>query len=203
MFAARPAVRGVLLALRSALVAESLVFGDRARDGVGLVPRLQRNGIVRRFGAGPIGRFDRPLHRVRERVRLPASTPSSTISWPWTTSFRTRCPTFGCPMNSAVSRALRSRDQRRLGAPDNGMRRLTPTCPTGSGSPLAGPTMRCSSAMFPPRTSNGDWGPTRHEPCPQPYGWKADDASGRSRPAEIRSRWPQFRFAQSDNEQVS
>src|SRR3954468_1360677 len=55
-------------------------------------------------------------------------------------------------MNSAVSRALRSRDQRRLGAPDNGMRRRTPTCPTGSGSPLAGPTMVCSSAMFPSRT---------------------------------------------------
>ena len=44
----------------------------------------------------------------------------------------------------------RSRDQRRLGAPDNGRRRRTPTRPTGNGSPLAGPTIVCCSAMFPP-----------------------------------------------------
>src|SRR3954447_25748019 len=67
---ARAAVLGVLVALRSALVAESLVFSDRARDGVGLFPGLQRNGIVRRVRAGSVGRFDRPFHRVRERVRL-------------------------------------------------------------------------------------------------------------------------------------
>src|SRR3954452_1678898 len=83
----------------------------------------------------------------------PVSTPSRTISWPCTASLSARCPTLECPLNSAVSRARRSRDQRGLGAPDNGMRRRTPTCPTGSGSPLAGPTMVCFSAMFPSRTS--------------------------------------------------
>ena len=37
-------------------------------------------------------------------------------------------------------------------------------CPTGSGSPLAGPTMVCSSAMIPIPDVNGDSGPTRRGP---------------------------------------
>jgi len=40
--------------LRSAFVAESLTFGDGAGDGVGLLPGLERNGIVRRVRAGSV-----------------------------------------------------------------------------------------------------------------------------------------------------
>src|SRR5450755_62289 len=103
-----------------------------------------------------------PLAASTARSTAPAmldasadSTPSRTISWPWTASLRRRCPTAPCPLNSSASRALRSCDQRGLGLPDNGKRIRTPTRPAGNGSPRAKPAIWCSSDIYFPPTLDG------------------------------------------------
>jgi hypothetical protein len=77
-----------------------------------------------------------------------SSTPSSTISAPWTMPFVSRCPTVAWPVSSLIRCALSTRDQRGLGIPDSGTRMRMPTPSAASGSPRAGPTTRCCSYIL-------------------------------------------------------
>ena len=70
MLVARAVAPRLLLLLRSAPVIEALPFCDRARDGVGFFPGLERNGLVRRIRAGSVGGLDRPFHAVFIRAPL-------------------------------------------------------------------------------------------------------------------------------------
>ena len=61
---------GWVLRLRDAVVADALMLRDGARDGVGLVLRLERDRVVGRVRTCSICRFYRPLDCAGKRFRF-------------------------------------------------------------------------------------------------------------------------------------
>ena len=115
-----------------------LVDRDRASNAVSRLPRHVR-GRARHACAGPVRGVDGPLEGVTEcgRVALLDAVEDDLVRLHDVVDVESQVPYSGAADNSRLSRAARSRDQRRLGQPDNRTRTRTPVQPSGSGSPRA------------------------------------------------------------------
>ena len=76
------------------------MFRDGARDGVGLLSGLERNGVVRGVRTGSICRIDCPLDRAGERFRLSGLDAFEHDLMALDDVIEGEMPTLGCPVNS-------------------------------------------------------------------------------------------------------